>query len=335
MSEKNITMQMIADQLGITKVSVSKALNNQPGVSEQLKKKILEVSYKMGYTKNKNDGKVSNIKKLGFLLPKRFFIESESFYTIIYYYLSKQCAFQNINLVLYIISSHDEENLAFPFSLEQDKIDGLFIAGEVANTYIHSVLNFNIPIVAIDFYMPNMTIDSIVTDNFYASYLATMYLINKGHKDIGFVGNPNYTSSIMDRHYGYLKALNQNNLIYNKDWHIINNDLYGIYTHDYNLPGTLPTAFVCHCDMAAYQLMLKLQSQGVAIPDQVSLVSFDNTELSSNCIPKLTTVDINKKEIASKSFQQMLWRISHLQLEPQRSFLSTNLIERESVKNLL
>ena len=72
---------------------------------------------------------------------------------------------------------------------------------------------------------------------------------------------------------------------------------------EYSLPETLPTAFLCHCDMAAYQLMLKLQINGISIPDQISLVSFDNTDLSRNCKPQLTTIDINKREIAHKALQ--------------------------------
>lgn len=335
MTQKNITMQTIADQLGISKVSVSKALNNQPGVSEDLKRRVIETAYKVGYIKSRNVRNQLKIKKLGFLVPKHYFLESENFYRVIYYYLSKECASKNINLVLYIINADNEKNLTLPFSLTQDELDGLFIAGEVSNGYIHLLRNLDMPLIAIDFYKPGISFDCIVTDNFYASFLATMYLVDCGHKNIGFVGNPNSTSSIMDRYYGYLKALRQSNLKFCEDWLIVNNDQSGTYFYNYSLPSPMPTAFVCHCDMAAHHLMIKLQNQDISIPNDVSIISFDNTDLSSRCIPQLTTVDINKKEIAERAFHQMNWRINNLKSEPQRIIISTHLIERESVRKLI
>ncbi|WP_274364372.1 LacI family DNA-binding transcriptional regulator [Paenibacillus thermotolerans] len=332
MNTKSVTMQAIADHLGITKVSVSKALNNQPGVSEELKQRILEVSAQMGYSKRGSQKQAKEDVKLAFLISKRFFLESDNFYTQIYYYLSKECAQKNVNLSLYIVNSKDEDNLVLPFSY--GALDGVFIAGEFKNSFIEAIVNLNIPVVAIDFYNHHIQADCIITDNFYASYLATLHLIDKGHKNIGFVGDPNYTSSVLDRFYGYLKAIRGNGLEFREEWNIVNNDSSGAYIMDYALPDKLPSAFICHCDMAAWHLMQRFKTLGISVPDQVSLVSFDNTELSRNCTPPLTTIDISKREFAQKSFQQMLWRLNNMTGEPQRIYIHTKLIERNSVVTL-
>lgn len=334
MGTKKVSMQDIADKLGISKVSVSKAINNQPGISEDLKVKILETSNELGYY-FKNNSKTSLLpKKLGFIVPKGFFLENESFYTVIFYYLSKECAEKNISLSLYIINSSDESDLTYPFSLSQDNLNGIFVVGEVNSNYLKHLLKLNLPTVAIDFYKPNINIDCIVTDNFFSSYSLTMHLIDKGHKNIGFVGNPEYTSSVFDRYYGYLKALSQNNLVYNSEWHLKSNDVSGTSFIESPIPDSLPTAFVCHCDSVAYYLILRLNSLGKRVPDDISLVSFDNTELSQACNPPLTTVDINKREFAKKALSQMLYRIKNEKIEPQRIFASTHLIERNSVIKL-
>lgn len=334
MNSKNVSMQDIASRLGITKVSVSKALNGQPGISNSLKNRIITVAKEMGYEKNTGKLPSRKVKKLGFFVSERFFVESDNFYTKIYYYLGRECASLHIQLVLYIISAEDERSLVLPFSLKTDNLDGLFLAGQISDHYINQLTEFNIPIVAIDFYQPFTKIDCIVFDNFYSSYMATLYLIKKGHKDIGFVGNPKYTTSVADRFYGYLKALEQNALAFRSEWHIVNNDLSGVYTESYSLPDTLPTAFICHCDMAAYNLMLRLRLQGVSVPGQVSLISFDNTSLSQNCDPPLTTVDIDTGRLGSRSLQQMLYRIGSTFAEPQKITLDTRLIERDSVAEL-
>lgn len=334
MTNKGVTMQVIANQLGITKVSVSKALNDQPGVSEELKRQILETSHKLGYKKNRLKKESADVKKLGFLVPKRFFLENDNFYTVIYYYMTRECAQKNINMHLFIIDPVDEKEFALPFSFKQYNLNGVFFAGEIGASYIDLIKTLNIPIVIIDFYNSHLTEDCVITDNFYAGYVATINLIDKGHYNIGFVGNTSYTTSIMDRFYGYRKALSENGLEYIKEWHISNNDVSGVYTLEHPLPDPMPTAFVCHCDMAAYYLMLKLQSQGISVPGQVSLVSFDNTKLSQKCNPPLTTIDINKREIAHKSLQQLLWRIEHPAAEVQRVLLNTRLIERSSTQKL-
>lgn len=334
MNSKNVSMQAIADILGITKVSVSKALNDQPGISNTLKNRIISVAKEMGYKKDNGKLPGLKVKKFGFFVSKCFFVESDKFYTQIYYYLSKECARMHIQLILYIISQEEENALTLPFSLESDRLNGFFLAGEFSDNYIKTLMEFKIPIVSIDFYRPLLNIDSITFDNFYSSYLSTLYLIENGHKKIGFVGDPKYTTSVADRYYGYLKALNQNLLEYKDEWHIINNDLSGVYTEEYSLPENLPTAFLCHCDMAAYNLMLRLRKQGISVPGQVSLISFDNTPLSQKCDPSLTTIDIDTTELSKKSFQQMLWRFDNRSPEPQRISLDAKLIKRESVRSI-
>jgi LacI family transcriptional regulator len=334
MNKKKVTMQEIAERLGITKVTVSKALNNQPGVSDELRQNILEVANKLGYSKKGNSKQKNEARKLAFLISKRFFLESDNFYSQIYYYLSKECIDKNIDLSLYIINSKDEEHLILPFSFQMNDLDGLFLVGEFINQYINNIFKLNIPAVAIDFYNDHMKIDCVITDNFYASYLATTRLIESGHTKIGFVGDPNYTTSVLDRFYGYLKAIRQNNLEYEEEWNIVNNDSNGSYILDYSLPETLPTAFLCHCDMAAWHLLQKLKTEGISVPEQISLVSFDNTELSKNCTPPLTTINISKQEFAHKSLRQMLWRLNNRYSEPQRIYLNTQLIERKSILSI-
>lgn len=331
MKKKKVTMQSIAERIGVTKVTVSKALNGQPGVSDELKMHILEVSKELGYSKKGSQRRLPDAKKLALLVSKRFFLESDNFYSQIYYYLSKECIEKDIELSLYIINSKDERNLVLPFSYQSNPLDGLFLAGELNNQYINLLDKLNIPAVAIDFYNHHIKADFVISDNFYASYLATVHLIENGHKKIGFVGDPNYTSSVLDRYYGYLKAVRQHGLEYREEWNIVNNDSNGAYILDYSLPGTLPSAFLCHCDMAAWHLQQRFKTLGISVPEQVSLVSFDNTELSKNCNPPLTTIDISKREFAQKSLVQMLWRMNNRTSDPQRIYLTTKLIERDSV----
>jgi len=318
------TMQDIANQLNITKVTVSKALNNKPGVSESLRNRIVETASDMGYVIHKS----SNTKKtFAFIVPKRFFLETEKFYNVIFYYLNRLCIEKGYQLTPIVLSQKDEEaGITLPAS-----VNGVYLAGELSDPCIQSFCRAEPPIVAIDFYKTYPDLNCVLVENFYLGYYATHYLIEKGHRHIGFVGNINQTSSINDRYFGYLKALQNLGIKQKDEWIIANNDpKTGLYEIDIPFPNPLPTAFVCHCDMAAYFLMNSLKKLGKSVPQDVSLISFDNTDLSQSISPKLTSMDIDKKEIAETSFRVME-KIIRGEQGRHRYYISSCLAERDSV----
>jgi len=336
MQSGKVTLDTIANRLGITKVSVSKALNNQPGVSESLRKKILQTSSELGYLPKSASKQANNVSKLGIVVPKRFFLDTDNFYTKIYYHMNQECTQRGISLSIYLLDPEQEHGRALPLSLAQDasELSGLFIAGEVSDGYVELLAAHAFPVIAIDFYKTDLELDCVIPDNFQSGYAVTKYLIDKGHSEIGFVGNPRYTTSVMDRYCGYLKALNTYRLEAIPDWLLVNNDDDGSYQVDFELPAKLPSAFVCHCDMAAYKLLLKLQAEGVSVPDQASLISFDNTDLSQTISPALTSVNIGKEDFAIEAVSRMLHRIKHPEEPSKNIYLPSKIIERDSVRKL-
>jgi len=320
-------MQDIADRLGITKVSVSKAINDKPGVSEKLRRRVLQVADEMGYAIQRPTGEK---KSFALVVPKRFFLETDKFYNEIFYHLNNLFIRNGDNLTPMVLNLQREE-AADEASL-YDGFDGIFMAGELSDTYINMLHTTNIPLVAIDFYKTHLIAAFVLIDNFYLGYHATTHLITKGHKEIGFVGNINQTSSINDRYFGYLKALQNNGLALCEEWIIPNNDpKTGLYEIDIPFPKVLPTAFVCHCDMAAYFLINSLKKLGKTIPGDVSIISFDNTELSQ--ASGISSMDINKNEIAKTAYY-LMEKIIQKKRYHNRYYVDASLIERESVKEL-
>ncbi len=334
MAVRKPSMQMIADRLGVSKVSVSKVLNNQDGISAELRRQVLQVAEELGYINSRQT--VTETYRLAFLVPKHyFFLENERFYTTIYYYFNRECISRQFPLSLFVISKNEEDQLILQPSLTKDNFDGLIITGEMNEAYLKALMDLRIPAITVDFYKQHLVTDCILTDNFYISYSATNHLIDMGHKDIGFVGNPKWTSSVMDRFFGYQKALMAADLPYRSEWNISNNDPMGGYTSDIPLPEVLPTAFVCHCDMAAYYLIKTLKNRRLNIPGDISVISFDNTELSQNSEPSLTTVNIDKHEFARKALEKIILRAQDPHKPAERIFVSSQLVHRDSVRRLL
>ena len=268
------------------------------------------------------------------VVAERSFFENEQFYTRVYMHLLQNCTAQKLALHLHVIHSSAETVRAFGEALEGGRYDGVFLCGEIDDPSLDRVVKLGVPLVTMDFSRDGIPVDTIMVGNFIAGDTATMHLVENGHTRIGFLGDHRSTSSICDRYFGYLKALTLHELAAKKSWHIPANYEFSTFTRRFTLPAPLPTAFVCHCDGAACQLIQLLRAGGKRVPEDVSIVSFDNSESSRKSDPKLTTIDINRHELAERALDQMLWRLAHPAAKPQRIELATRLVTRQSVRTL-
>ena len=169
-------------------------------------------------------------------------------------------------------------------------------------------------------------------DNYQLSFAITEYLIRKGHKRIAFVGNINASSTIADRYYGYRKALMKHEVRFISSWHVNHNleNTKGVF--GLNFMDNTITAIVCHCDACAQSVYNELMLKGLKIPEDISIISFDDTPLCESLIPNLTSAGVKKEVFAQKALNAMLERINSnkhpfMQLRPV-------LTERKSVKDL-
>ena len=331
--EKRVTLQQIADELGTSKVTVSRALNGKPGLSDSLRKSILERAETYGYAVQTLSA--VSARAFAFLVPQRFFLEFDRFYTVIYFHLSHLCQAQGITLTSVVISQEEEQAGRLPVQMLNNVYDGIFIAGESSSALLQAAAALNIPMVFIDFNKQGMDGGYILADNYALSFDITRYLIKRGHRRIGFVGDYFSNQNICDRYMGYLKALLLSGLAHDPQADIINSDARtGLYTLNFAMPQETPTAFVCTCDTAAFYLYEKLKMIGLRIPDDVSVVSFDNTEICENMVPRLTSMEIDKKSFALLAFQQMNKQLNNPLPANRRLFVTSRLIERDSVCRL-
>jgi len=326
-----VTLESIAIKMGVSTVAVFKALNNQKGVSEPLRKKIKAYAKTVGYV-NKN-AKIGIMKKrfLFFIRQDFFLTPSEQFYSTIFYFLSAECN-QTSSILQVAFIEEDQTILKINAVISAFKPDGIFFAGEVGEKLIKEFSGHAIPTVFIDYYSPIYACNYLFVDNYQMSYMLTKYLIQRGHRRIGFIGDIAATNSIADRYFGYLKALKEEKLEVNPAWHINENierrqDLASLPS-----TSTKPTAFVCHCDSAAQRLYAMLAMANLRIPDDVSVVSFDNTNLCDSLMPKLTSIGLHKDSAAKKAFNVMAEALKSKKVSVVQ--VKAHLVERDSVKTI-
>lgn len=329
-------MQDIANELGITKVSVSKALSGQPGISANLREKTLRTAERMGYIWNPKRNQKVQTYTVGFVVTKRFFLENDRFYHIIYYHMNKLCISSGHKLILLVLSEQEENQGVSLETLCKEPLDGIFLAGQIHDTFIQNLMRGGqAPVVALDFYRDYLHIDTVLADNYQLGYQAAMQMIACGHRHIGFVGDIFATSSISDRFFGYIKALASHDLPIRKEWFLVNNNINtGHYAVDIELPAQMPTGFVCHCDMAAYYLCHSLRQNGFQVPEHVSLVAFDHTDIAHTVIRNLATFDIGRHSIAETAFRLMLGRLAGSTTPIGKHYVQSTLIPGDSIRTI-
>lgn len=332
--KSNVTMRDIAVKLGVSSVTISKALNDKEGVSEELKEKIKAVAEEMGYRLNTHarsmkDGLSYN---LGIVIQERFTGTTTSFYLQFYQQLSRVLESYHYSGILHILSHEDEAELILPRIYTEKKVDGLIFLGQIQKQYVNEIQKIEIPAIFLDFYTDQNEIDSVLTDNFYGVYEVTNYLIRNGHRKVAFVGDVHATSSIQDRFLGYYKSLLENRIDLKKEYVIKDRDERGFYI-DLEFPEDMPTAFVCNNDEVAYNLIHELQKRGMKVPEDCSVVGFDNSIFATLTEPPLTTVAVDIEEMSRVSVKFIMEKLKNPAKKYGRTFIKGNIIYRDSVKN--
>ncbi len=336
MIKKSVTMSDIAKEMGVSTVTVSKALGDKDGVGSELREKIKIKAEEMGYHFNGTSKllKEELTYSISVVVAKHFIQDASAYYWVIYRYIVELLQKQNYYGILDVVSEDDEATCEIPKTISDKKVDGVIVLGQFSNSFVNALMSFSVPAVFLDFYSSRNDIDTVIADNFFGSYIITTHLISHGHRKIGFIGSVSATSSIQDRFLGFYKAHIENRIRLNQNWVIDDRKSDGIGFAEYDLPHELPTAFVCNCDEAAYILINQLKSKGIRVPEDVSVVGYDNHIYSTISVPRITTIDVNSYEMSYHAVDIIIRKIHDKNLKRGRVLITGNLVERDSVKDL-
>lgn len=206
-------------------------------------------------------------------------------------------------------------NADMPMLLEDDKVDGIVVVGSMGKEYLEKLeKTAKVPVEYVDYYDNSRPIDTVIANSFYGSYMLTNYLYDMGHRDIAYVGTIGSTNSITDRYLGYIKSLLEHDIPLREDWVIPDRDVKtGQFDEEncFKLPKNMPTAFVCNCDLAAATLIKILNAAGYRVPEDVSVVGFDNYMYPGSCDIGVTTYEINMQEMAERTMHKIIKKISN------------------------
>ncbi len=328
---KEVRMSDIAQKLGISVVSVSKALSGKDGVGEEMRKRILETAEEMNYKKHtKSMNESGQSINIGVLVADRHFDEN-AFYSSLYRALINECVAFDYNCILEIVSYEYEDNCTMPTFLVNNKVDALIFMGELHSRYINAVLKCDLPYMLLDFYDDDIAGDSVLSDNTSGAYQITQNVLSSGIRNIAFVGSILATSSIMDRYLGYCRALLMEGIKIKSEWCLEDRDVEGKLI-SIKLPEQMPEAFVCNCDETAFNLVELLKTKGYRVPEDISVTGYDDFRYSTICRPALTSYRIDVKTMAKTVVKQLRRKMGGKSNLAPITIVPGELVLRDSVK---
>lgn len=332
------TMKQVAEKAKVSTTTVSHVINNTRVVSEDARERVLSVIRDLRYIPSAVARSLKNDKThtLGMIIPNN----SNPYFAEIIQGIEAESFKLGYNIILCNSYDDPKKQAAYTRVLMEKRIDGLIIVSSGSDEELNQLLSDEgIPKVLVDREVPGLAADFIEADHEQGGYLATKYLIDLGHRDIACVSGPKTLLPSSDRVQGYWRALKEAGIALRDDF-LAHSDFtsQGGFTAFQQLLALKqrPTAIFASNDLMAIGGLCAAHQAGVNIPEELSVIGYDDIALASFTTPRLTTIAQPKYEIGVLTAQVMVKRILNAELPLCREMLETQLMIRQStapVKN--
>lgn len=340
----NVTLKQLAEILGLSVGTVSKALKDYHDISPETKRRVKELAEELNYIPNSLavNFRTKQTKTIGLIIPE-----------VVHHFFS--------NVIKGIIEEAEKEDyiviiLQSNESLELEKkhlalllskhVDGVIMSlsnKTIRYEHINKVINNGTPLVLFDKVTKLINCSKVVIDDRKAAYEVTSHLIKTGCRRIVHIRGPLAPLNAIDRFLGYKKALEDYGIIYDSSLVYTCDDVS--FDEGYNFAQKIMEqhedvdAIFAITDLVATGVITRLNELGVSIPKQVSVIGFSNWFMSRAITPSLTTVEQPGFEMGKKAFNQLFEEMKNKKLERKAEFktiiLDTPLIIRNSTRKEL
>jgi LacI family transcriptional regulator len=327
-----VTIKDIAKLANVSHTTVSRALNNSPLIKEPTRRKILDIASQLNYTPNYNAKSLVMQKShtIGLFLTSISNGTSASFLADTIKGVNSVIS-EEYNLFIRGIDDYQDYS-----SINSQRFDGIILMSQSVrdHSFIYHVLQKEIPLVVLNREIEEDYIINILSNDTEGSRQAVQYLIDCGHKDIAVIeGIPTFKSTQM-RKDGYLTALIDNGISIHPEYSVSGNyDMESGYLGMEKLLSLKnpPTAVFCSNDDMAIGAMNAVFASGLNVPNDISIVGFDDIGFAQYTTPKLTTVKRPVEKISVLGAEKILSLVTDEEQKATKVFANTELIIRDSV----
>lgn len=329
---KKVTIQGIADNLGLSKSTVSKALSGATDISESTRESVMKCAAELGYEINPD--KLVRVRNAAVLVYGIHYGTSDQFGYELIAGIQAAAIENGIGVSILPVTFEQVESGDYDRLVIERGYEGIFFLGFCPHEkFLERNRGRNLPMVVLDNYIENPMIARVGCDNRSGIKQIVNYLYSMGHRRIGFLGGEADSIVTVERMNAYLECLSELGLEADKDiikcGHFTGKGIKKI-TLDIAKHGA--TAIVCISDLIASSAISELSKAGYAVPGDISVTGYDNLPVSKYCNPPITTVEQNRLHIGKTAFNTMQMIKSGIYISSV--MLHTSLVERGSVLRL-
>ena len=335
--QSRATIKEIAKQARTSTATVSRVLsNNEYPVSDVLRQRVVTAAKDLQYTPNLIGRYLKNgmSREIGVIVPTI----TNPYYSLLLLGIESELERNQYSMLLCNSFRNEEKEQTYVDLLMQKQVQGIIMASIAKNhEYLHDYINQGLKLVTFDQDVSNLDCTKIIVDYEKGSYLAMQHLFAKRHEKIGFMSAPLTRKSRRSIHDTYIKTMRERGYRLEKEWIMINDaeiehsgEIYE-FENGKILAGQLaslkdpPTAVLVINDMTAYGVMHELGQRGIRMPEDVSLISFDNIFFSQITNPPLTTISCSSNEMGRLAAEYLMKKLSGKISCKPGSFLNPNL----------
>ncbi len=330
-----VTIKDIARAAGVSHTTVSRALNDHPAISPKTTARIQELAEQMGYTPSAVAQ--SLLSQRTYTIGVVVTSIADPFVTRVVEGIEKVARQAGYSVFLATSHNDPEQELEIVRTLHRRRVDAIIVAASrVGNLYSAELDQIRVPIVLVNNQEDGEYLHSVATDDTQGAWLAVEHLLALGHRRIGYVSAPNRPKSNRRRLDGYEMALDQAGITYDPSWVVdssIDDDVARGRASLDSLLATDVTAVFCYNDLTAIGLLIACREQGISIPQQLSVIGFDNIEPGFYVSPPLTTIRQTRLNMGQLAMVMTLDLLNGEEVQDQ--VLSCELVVRESTSSLI
>lgn len=329
-----MTIREIAKLANVSPAAVSIVLNDKPGVGPQRRKEIQALLIQNGYQIKSKTCATQRKRQIGFVkCQEKYRYGVDEFSSVILDAIEESANQSGYSvLIVNLSSSNYEQKLS---SLDYENLDGMiYFASEISEDCLNFSLQIPLPSVYIDIFSSKKSINTVNVDQREIAYLAAKHLRMLGHRQIGYLKTSPERGHLRHRLPYFRAAMHDLDMqllpefLFNFD--IFAEDLDEQMRIAFSRVSKFPTAIFSEGDQLAANGLRILKDMGYRIPEDISIISVDNTSISQFITPKLTSIDVNMKELGQLAIERLLLLIENPTRPVLHSYITPFLVRRES-----
>ena len=331
---KSMTIRELAKRLGVSPATVSIVLNGKQGVSEQTRKRVLEAIEAYHYTPAVRGGKRSkSVLLLKYCKSGMFVEENQGFITMIIDSIAGRLRKKHLGMTMMVAKKDLEEVLD---SIDYSKHCGMIvIATEITKEGYALLRRIPIPFVVVDNTMPQYEYSTVCMNNHENVRMALEHCKDCGHRSIGYLGSVSETENFNARRQAFQMCVSDLGLHFEEHWRfLVTPTLLGAHDDfvEQLIPSIdLPSCFFAENDTIALGAMKALKEKGYRIPEEISVIGFDDIPYSSISSPALTTVHVQRSAVGRQAVFQLLESLEGASSRSTKTQITGYLVIRDSV----